>query len=104
MKASVSGRVRNTSLPRTRPLLPVFEAVINAFQAIEEGGAPNGHVIRIHAAREQAALHVSFHGRRAALRYREVRPHSFANDRRAFRLSPAVPRCLPPQPAQKPAM
>jgi hypothetical protein len=53
MKASVSGRVRNTSLPRTRPLLPVYEAVMNAFQAIEETGAPNGHIIRVHAAREQ---------------------------------------------------
>ena len=33
MKASVAGRVRNTSLPNTRPLYlsPVFEAVINAF-------------------------------------------------------------------------
>lgn len=53
MKASVAGRVRNTSLPRTRPLLPVFEAVINAFQAIEEAGAPNGHTIRVHAGRER---------------------------------------------------
>ena len=54
MKASVAGRVRNTSLPRTRPLLPVFEAVINAFQAIEEAGARDDHGIRIHAAREQS--------------------------------------------------
>lgn len=54
MKASVAGRVRNTSLPRTRPLLPVFEAVINAFQAIEEAGPRTGHAIRIHADREQS--------------------------------------------------
>ena len=32
MKASVTGRVRNTVLPRAKPLLPVFEAVINAFK------------------------------------------------------------------------
>lgn len=53
MKASVAGRVRNTVLPRTRPLLPVFEAVINAFQAIEETGRRNGHVIRIEGARQR---------------------------------------------------
>lgn len=53
MKASVAGRVRNTLLPRTKPLLPVFEAVINAFQAIEETGKKNGHVIRIHATRQR---------------------------------------------------
>lgn len=53
MKASVTGRVRNTVLPRTKPLLPVFEAVINAFQAIEETGRKNGHIIRIHATRQR---------------------------------------------------
>jgi hypothetical protein len=52
MKASVAGRVRNTVLPRTKPLLPVFEAVINSFHAIEESGRQNGHAIRIHATRE----------------------------------------------------
>lgn len=53
MKASVAGRVRNTVLPRTKPLLPVFEAVINAFQAIEEAGTKNGHAIHVHATRER---------------------------------------------------
>jgi hypothetical protein len=57
MKASVAGRVRNTVLPRTRPLLPVFEAVINAFQAIEETGKRNGHVIRIECARQRTLDH-----------------------------------------------
>src|SRR5436305_454804 len=52
MKASVAGRVRNTWLPHSKPLLPVFEAVINAFQAIEETSNPNGHFIRIHADRQ----------------------------------------------------
>jgi hypothetical protein len=52
MKASVAGRVRNTVLSRTKPLLPVFEAVINSFQAIEEAGAGNGHAIHIRATRE----------------------------------------------------
>lgn len=53
MKASVAGRVRNTLLPRTKPLLPVFEAVINAFQAVEETGRANGHMIRIDATRQR---------------------------------------------------
>ena len=36
MKASVEGRVRHTNLPKTKPLLPLFEATVNAFQAIDE--------------------------------------------------------------------
>lgn len=46
MKASIVGRVRNTNLPKAKALLPVFEAVMNAFQAIEEAGG-KGHAIRI---------------------------------------------------------
>ena len=46
MKASIAGRIRNTNLPKTKALLPLFEAVINAFQAIEEAGG-QGHAIRI---------------------------------------------------------
>ena len=34
MRADVMGRVRNTNLPKSKPLLPLFEAVINSFQAI----------------------------------------------------------------------
>lgn len=33
--ASLTGRLRNTSLPKSYPLLPVFEAVVNAVQAID---------------------------------------------------------------------
>jgi hypothetical protein len=46
MKASISGRIRNTHLPKPKALLPIFEAVMNAFQAIEEAGG-KGHYIRI---------------------------------------------------------
>ncbi len=63
MKASVTGRVRNTVLPRAKPLLPVFEAVINAFQAIDETGRKNGHSIRIHGTRQRSIdspKHASF--------------------------------------------
>jgi hypothetical protein len=51
MKASIAGRVRNTNLPKGKSLLPLFEAVINAFQAIEEAGG-TGHKIGIHADRQ----------------------------------------------------
>src|ERR1700730_5358705 len=51
MKASISGRIRNTYLPKTKALLPIFEAVMNAFQAIEEAGG-KGHYIRITAERQ----------------------------------------------------
>lgn len=50
MKASISGRIRNTHLPKTKALLPIFEAVMNAFQAIEEAGGKD-HYIRIAAER-----------------------------------------------------
>lgn len=36
INASLSGRLRNTSLPKSRALLPLFEAVVNAIQAVDE--------------------------------------------------------------------
>jgi hypothetical protein len=36
MKIDLAGRVRNISLPKTKPLLPVLEAVVNSFQSLEE--------------------------------------------------------------------
>lgn len=51
MKASIAGRIRNTNLPKAKALLPVFEAVMNAFQAIEEAGG-RSHAIRILAERQ----------------------------------------------------
>jgi hypothetical protein len=38
------GRVRNTKLPRSKPLLPLFDAVVNAFDAIEETGRRDGKI------------------------------------------------------------
>jgi hypothetical protein len=53
MKASIAGRVSHTNLPKAKALLPVFEAVVNAFQAIEESGAgPGPHEIQIVAERQ----------------------------------------------------
>jgi hypothetical protein len=36
MPANLSGRLRNTPLPYTSGLLPLFEAVVNSIHAIEE--------------------------------------------------------------------
>lgn len=36
MKVDLVGKIKNTQLPRSKALLPMFEAVVNSFQAIEE--------------------------------------------------------------------
>src|SRR5216683_3559223 len=36
INASLTGRLRNTSLPKSRALMPLFEAVVNAIQAVDE--------------------------------------------------------------------
>ena len=33
---SIQGRVKNFNIPQNQPLLPVFEAIVNAFHAIDE--------------------------------------------------------------------
>jgi len=38
MKVDLAGKIKHTHLPRSKPLLPMFEAVVNAFQAIEDAG------------------------------------------------------------------
>jgi hypothetical protein len=53
MKASIIGRIRNTNLPRTKALLPLFEAVVNSFHAIEEVKGHSSPLIRIEATRER---------------------------------------------------
>ena len=53
MKASIIGRIRNTNLPRTKALLPLFEAVVNSFHAIEEVPDHPNPLIRIEATRER---------------------------------------------------
>jgi hypothetical protein len=45
-QTNFQGRLRNTDLPKSHGLLPVFEAVINSIHAIEErGNLTTGHVI-----------------------------------------------------------
>lgn len=40
MESDLIGRVRNTSLPRTKNLLPFFEAVVNSIQALDDSDRP----------------------------------------------------------------
>lgn len=48
MKVDLSGRVENLDLPKTKPLLPLLEAVSNSIHAIEDAGIANGRIsIRI---------------------------------------------------------
>jgi hypothetical protein len=52
MKTDIPGRVRNTNLPKSKPLLPLFEAVMNSFQAIEDVEGGTNHKINIVAKRQ----------------------------------------------------
>lgn len=38
MKIDLPGKIRNTPLPRSKAILPMFEAVVNSLQAIEDAG------------------------------------------------------------------
>jgi hypothetical protein len=40
----LEGRLRKTSVPISRPLLPVFEAVANSIHAIQQAGRDNGQI------------------------------------------------------------
>lgn len=44
MQTDVQGRVRNVSLPASKPLLPLYEAVVNSIQAIEDAKEPKGQI------------------------------------------------------------
>lgn len=43
--ASLTGQVRQTYLPKWKPLLPVFEAIMNAYQAIQDGAPADPRII-----------------------------------------------------------
>lgn len=38
LQTNLKGRLRNTSLPKSHGLMPVFEAVVNSIHSIEEKG------------------------------------------------------------------
>ncbi|MEZ5991363.1 MAG: hypothetical protein R3E76_03320 [Planctomycetota bacterium] len=45
MWVDVEGRVRNVNLPQTKPLMPLYEALMNSIDAIEERGTAGGNVM-----------------------------------------------------------
>lgn len=44
MRTDVAGRVKNTSLAASRPLLPLYEAVVNSIQAIQDAFQTDGRI------------------------------------------------------------
>lgn len=53
MKFALIGRVKNTHLPISKPLLPLFEAIANSLDAIEEVGSSAESYIKIEVDREE---------------------------------------------------
>lgn len=45
INTNLRGRLRNTPLPRSHGLLPLFEAVVNSIHAIDETGRSDGHIV-----------------------------------------------------------
>ena len=59
MKVDLKGRINNITLPISKPLLPVFEAIINGMHAVEDAREPNGKVvIKIQRDKRQSELNV----------------------------------------------
>jgi hypothetical protein len=56
MRANLRNQARQTHLPRWKPLLPVFEAIMNSFQAIEDAGGQTDHKITVAIEREPDLL------------------------------------------------
>ena len=53
MDSDLSGRVRNTSLPKSKNLLPFFEAVVNSIQTLDDSDRPeNEKIIEIEVIRQ----------------------------------------------------
>lgn len=66
METNLSGRLRNTSLPASHGLMPLFEAVANSIHATEDAGlSPRNAHIKVHIIREpQIALNLGRSARR----------------------------------------
>ena len=56
MRSDIAGRVRNTPSFKSKPLLPLFEAVINSFQSISESENVDGGEILISLDRERLLI------------------------------------------------
>src|SRR5437899_2759772 len=58
MRANLRNQVRQTPLPKWKPWIPLFEAVMNSFQAIRDAKRPDG-AGRIHIEIERENVLVS---------------------------------------------
>lgn len=57
MKVDLRGRINNISLPVSKPLLPLFETIINGIHAIEDANVSDGQInIRIQRDQRQESL------------------------------------------------
>ena len=56
LKASLRGQIRQTPLPKWKALLPLFEAVMNSFQAIQDSKDDYEHHITINVIRDFGLL------------------------------------------------
>jgi hypothetical protein len=54
MDIDLPGRIRNTKLPHSHALLPLFEAIINSIHAVAESPHPDQGVIRVHIERDKS--------------------------------------------------
>ena len=66
LHTNLSGRLRNTNLPKTHGLLPVFEAVVNSIQSLEEADKLAGAQISLEIIRNpQQQMHPEKGGEQA---------------------------------------
>jgi hypothetical protein len=80
---NLRGRVRNTELPRSSALLPLFEAVVNSIQSVDErhGGGSGAGSINIRVVREpQAGLPLEDKPRRGAPPMENILDFEIADD------------------------
>ena len=52
LQASLIGKLNNTPLYKSSYLMPIFEAVMNSFQAIDDAPSSPDHSITIHVRRD----------------------------------------------------
>src|SRR5712675_1308953 len=61
MQTNLAGRLRNTSLPLTGGLHPLFEAVVNSIQGIEDAGfSSEKGIISVEILRKPKQEHLNF--------------------------------------------
>lgn len=55
MNTDIQGKIRNTSLPKSKPLCPLFEAISNSIRSISESGRDDG-IVEITLERDKGEL------------------------------------------------